>query len=86
MPQTTTTTTAPVTTQEPAPPAAAPITAAQVHHSWLSILMQILSISAAIAPAAAAPFVNAKTENLIATESAIAEGITAGLSGATQTS
>jgi hypothetical protein len=55
-----------------------PVTAAQVHHSWISILSQILRLSAVVAPAAAAPFVGAQDEDLIKTEAGIVSAIIGG--------
>jgi hypothetical protein len=43
----------------------------QVHQSWLQILIQILQLSAAVAPAAAAPFVSPTTEAEIVAESQV---------------
>lgn len=61
-------------------------TAIQVHHSWMDVLSRILQIAASVAPAAAAPFVSDKTEQIIASESGIAGALAGALSSGNSTS
>lgn len=61
-----------------------PVTPQSVHHSWIQILLQILEIAAAVAPAAAAPFAPPDTEKIITTESGLAGTIAGILAGNTQ--
>lgn len=55
------------------------MTPQQVHHSWLQILLKILAVSAAVAPAAALPFADPATEKIIAQEAQLASGILSGV-------
>lgn len=72
------------TSPAPTPAAAAAppqVTPAQVHNSWLSILLQILQVAAAVAPIAASPFVAGQNATTIAVESQVAGALAAALEG-----
>jgi hypothetical protein len=62
-----------------ATPTASPVTAAQVHHSWVQILLQILKLSAAVAPLALAPVLDKQDETLASTEAGLASQVLGGI-------